>query len=117
MTVNLGSIAYNLRPGLAAETGLYDTYPAEWKEIFETFKSDKHEELEVENKYTGLAAIRPDGAPTAQSDMQNYYVTSYINQMVALGFEMTRQAIEDAKRAIWDKVDSVVSIDCANGHD
>ena len=34
-----------------------------------------------------------------------------------IGLVGTRQAIEDAKRAIWDKVDSVVSIDCANGHD
>lgn len=92
---NLADIPALLKPGLDKVGGLYPAYEAEHKKIYELRKAKLHEELQVEMKYLGAAAIRPDGAPTEMSNMEQRYITSYVPQTIALGFPITRQALED----------------------
>jgi len=95
MAINLADEAQLLRPGLAAVFGDYAKYPAQWPEIFETHKSDKSVEIEVEMKFLGLAQLRAEGAATVMNDMGQRIVTNYNHKAVALGFVITRMAMLD----------------------
>lgn len=95
MPINTGAIANLLRPGLAAILSEQPKYPTQWSEIFEVYESDKAQEIEVEMKMLGLAQIRAEGAATAFDTMGQRIITNYLHKWVALGFVITRQAIED----------------------
>lgn len=95
MVINTTAIQNLLRPGLAAVFGTYNTYPAQWAEIFEKHTSDKAVEIEVEVKLLPIAQLMAEGASVAYGEMGQRYVTNYINKYVALGFIITRQAIKD----------------------
>ena len=95
MAINTTSIANLLRPGLSAVFGDYPLYPSQWSDIFETYESDKAQEIEVEMKMLGLAQIRPEGSPTAVDTMGQRIITTYVHRYVALSFNITRQAIKD----------------------
>jgi hypothetical protein len=92
---NTTQIRNLLVPGLGAIFGDYPMYPAQWREVFEEYESDKAVEIEVEMKNLGLAQIRPEGSPTAIDSMGQRTITSYVHKYVALGVILTRQAIED----------------------
>jgi hypothetical protein len=95
MPINTAQIQSLLRPGLAAVFGSYPKYPTEWSEIFETYTSDKAVEYETEIKLLGLAAIRPEGAPTLMQDMGQRFIYSYVHRYIAIGFTITKQAMAD----------------------
>jgi hypothetical protein len=93
--INTGQISQLLRPGLKAVFGDYASYPAQWKDIFRTYQSDKYQEIEVEMKYLGNADIKPEGQPIASDTMGQRIVTNYIHKRVGLSFTITKEAIED----------------------
>ena len=95
MTVNTTAIKSFLEPGLNAIFGDYPMYPAQWREIFTTYPSDKAVEKDVEVKLLGLAQLKAEGASTNYDDMGERYTTSYVNRYVSTGFIITRQAIKD----------------------
>lgn len=95
MTINTAQIQSLLRPGLAAVFGSYPKYPSQWSEIFETYTSDKAVEYETEVKLLGLAGFRAEGSPTLMQDMGQRFITSYVHRYLALGFQITRQAMAD----------------------
>lgn len=73
----------------------YNTYPDLWTHVFRKFKSDKAVEYEMEMRSLGLAELKQDAAPAFMSDMAQGYMTSYVNQFYAIGFQMSRGMIED----------------------
>jgi len=93
MAINTTMIARELRPGLAAIVGAYDSYPAQWKEMFDVYESDKASEIEVEMKFLGNAQIVPEGSPAPIDDMGERTVTTYTHQTVMLSFVITLQAM------------------------
>jgi Mu-like prophage major head subunit gpT len=95
MPINLTDISNLTRPGLAAVFGDYDTYPDEWKEIFQTYESDKAQEVEVEMKLLGPAMPKQDGGPVAVDSMGQRFTTTYVHSYFGLSFAITRQAIKD----------------------
>jgi len=95
MAINTTAIKNLLRPGLHAVFGDYANYPSQWSEIFETYTSDMAVEYEVEMRLSGLAQIRPEGAPTAVDTMGERVISTYIHRYVALQLIITRQAIKD----------------------
>lgn len=95
MPINLTDISNLTRPGLAAVFGDYDTYPDEWKEIFQVYESDKAQEVEVEMKLLGPAMPKQDGGPVAVDSMGQRYTTTYVHSYFGLSFAITRQAIKD----------------------
>lgn len=84
-----------LRPGLNAVFGDYDQYPSEWSHIYETYQSKMNFEIDIEMKLTGLAAIRPQGAPTQEDNMGQRTRITYFHKYVALQFSITREALLD----------------------
>src|SRR5687768_4528550 len=95
MPTMTSDIANLLRPAVKTVFGLYDQYPAQWKEIFETYTSNLAVEIDVEMKYTGLAQIRPEGAQTATDTIGQRIVTNYVHRYVGLMFSITKQCIDD----------------------
>lgn len=95
MALTTAQIQNLLRPGLAAIAGSYPAYPSEWSEIFDTYESDKAFELEEEMKFTGLAQLRGEGAPSAIDTMGQRFATVYLHRYVSLMFVMTRQSQKD----------------------
>lgn len=92
---NTGAIADLLVPGLRAVMGQYKTYPDQWKEIFQTFTSDKNQEVEVEMKYPGMATIKPEGAPLSADSFGQRIRTNYVHRTVGTYLSITAEAIED----------------------
>jgi len=84
-----------LKAGLAAVYGEYTKYPANWKDLFTVFRSDKQVEQEVEMQFLPIAAYRPEGAPTAVSVMQQKSITSYVHKYFSIGMIMSRMMIMD----------------------
>jgi len=95
MAINTGDIKSLLFPGLRQVFGSYDSYPSQWSELFDTYYSDKAVEIETEMKFTGLAQLRAEGAPTAIDTMGQRVITQYYHKYFGLGFVITRQAIMD----------------------
>ena len=95
MAVNTSAIASLLRPGLAAIFGSYNSYPAQWKEIYEVYQSDKGYEQEVQLKMLGLAQIRAEGAATAMDSIGERIKATYMHKTLGLGIIITKQAISD----------------------
>lgn len=93
--INTTAIQQLLRPGLACVFGDYPNYPSQWSELFEQYESDKTVEYEVEMRMLGLAQLRPEGGSTSFDNMGQRIVTSYVHKYVALGFQITRQALVD----------------------
>lgn len=96
MAVNTAAIKSLLRPGLNAVFGDYPSYGGQWAEIFTKNKSDKQVEIDVEMRMLGLAELKQQGQSIAYDNgMGERYVTSYVNQSIALGFVITREAMRD----------------------
>ena len=93
--INRGYITSLLRPGIHAVFGNWDVYPDLWKEIYSQHTSDKAVEYEIEIQGLGLAELKADGAPVAMGTMNQVYESSYINASYGIGFQITRNAIED----------------------
>lgn len=93
--ITTGQITAQLRPGLKAVFGNYNVYPEQWMGIFKTYTSDKQQEIEVEDKFLGPAQLFGEGAGIPYDDMQQAWQISYLHQKVGLGFQITREAIDD----------------------
>jgi hypothetical protein len=93
--INLASEAQLLKPGLAAIVSAMPQYPTKWSALFETYDSDKNSEIEVEMRMLGPAQIREEGQQTAMDVMGQRIISTYTHQTIALGFEITKEAIED----------------------
>lgn len=93
--INLSSIAQLLRPGVKAIINQMPTYPEQWTDIYKTMQSDKYQEIIVEMKGLGLADIKTEGSPILMDSMGQRIVNTFTHLRVGLGFEITREAIED----------------------
>lgn len=95
MTIVTGNIPNLLRAGLAAVAGMYPNYPTQWSEIFDTYESDKNFEQEVEMKFLGIAAVKPEGGPSIVDNMGQRFVTTYQHKNISISFAITQEALED----------------------
>lgn len=95
MAINLTSIRSLLLPGLNAIFGDYPEIPAQWKDIFSFNTSNMAYERDVEIKLFGLASQRAEGAATVYDDARENGTTVYRHIGYALGFIMTKYALED----------------------
>lgn len=96
MAVNLAQIQSLLKPGLMSITGKYKDYPAVWKSLFATRKSNMQTEQSVSMRYLGLPTVKADGGPTTfDNNAGQRYTYNFQNLEIALAYAITRQAIED----------------------
>ncbi len=94
--ISTGSIAKALWPGVNRWFGLsYDQHPLEYKEIFDTERSEKNFEEDVNIYGLGLATVKDEGSNISYDEMAQGFLKRYVHVTYGLGFILTREAIED----------------------
>ena len=94
--ITSGTFSKALWPGVNKWYGkAYDEYPVEWTDLFDQFSSRKAFEEDVGISSFGLAAIKPEGQSVQYDTEQQAFITRYTHIVYALGFMVTREAMED----------------------
>lgn len=94
--INTGALAKALWPGVNKWFGLaYEEYPVEYKDIFKEERSEKNFEEDVNAYGLGLAVVKPEGENIAYDSMAQGFLKRYVHTTYALGFIITREAVED----------------------
>lgn len=102
--VTTGSIAKAIWPGVNKFYGLgYNEHPTEYDKIFEVVSSNKLYEEDVQLVGTGLAPVKSEANPIAYDTIKQGYTTRYTNVVYALGFQITREMIEDDQYSLGFK--------------
>lgn len=96
MPVSLSAIKDLLLPGLRKVEGDYKMIPTQWDKVFKKGKSEMAVERTAEMRYLGLATLKTEGAPTTFDNAAGErYVYSQEHIEIALGYAITRKAIDD----------------------
>lgn len=96
MAVNLAQIRDLLLPGLRGLTGEYPMIPRQWDKVFDKGKSDMAVERTAAMRYLGLAQTKNEGQATPFDNAAGQrFVYNQEHTEVALGYAITRKAIDD----------------------
>ena len=96
MAVNLSAIKDLLLPGLRGIEGKYEMIPSQYDKIFTKHDSKMALERTAEMRYLGLAQLKTEGGQTAfDNSAGERYVYNQEHVEIALGYAITRKAIDD----------------------
>ena len=96
MAVNLSSIKDLLLPGLRGVEGKYEQILAQYDKIFNKHDSKMALERTAEMRFMGLAQLKTEGGQTAfDNNAGERYVYNQEHTEIALGYAITRKAIDD----------------------
>jgi len=96
MAVNLSAIKDLLLPGLRGIEGKYEMIPSQYDKIFTKHDSKLALERTAEMRYLGLAQLKTEGAQTSfDNNAGERYVYNQEHNEIALGYAITRKAIDD----------------------
>ena len=96
MAVNLASIKDLLLPGLRGITGKYEQIPAQYDKIYNKYDSKMALERTAEMRFLGYAQLKTEGGQTAfDNNAGERYVYNQEHVEIALGYAITRKAIDD----------------------
>jgi hypothetical protein len=96
MAVNLSAIKDLLLPGLRGITGKYEQIPSQYDKVFTKYDSKLALERTAEMRYLGLAQLKTEGGQTSfDNNAGERYVYNQEHNEIALGYAMTRKAIDD----------------------
>jgi hypothetical protein len=85
-----------LLPGLRGLTGKYEQIPRQWDKVFTKFDSKLALERTAEMRYLGLAQLKTEGGQTQFDNLSGErYVYNQEHTEIALGYAITRKAIDD----------------------
>mgnify|MGYP003334756847 FL=1 len=96
MPVSLSQIKSELLPGLFDVRGSYDMIPRQWDKVFTTHKSNMALERSTQMRFLGLPQLKAEGGATSfDNNAGERWVFNFEHQEVALGYAITRKAIDD----------------------
>jgi hypothetical protein len=96
MPINTGAIGLALWPGQKSWWAIgYNQYPEEYKDLFETFGSDKNSEEDSSFVGLGLMTAKPEGQAISYDTMRQGFRNRVIHVTYGLGYVITREAMED----------------------
>jgi hypothetical protein len=96
MAINLSAIKDLLLPGLRGIEGKYEQIPRQWDKVFTKFNSKLALERTAEMRYLGLAQLKTEGGQTQfDNNAGERYVYNQEHTEIALGYAITRKAIDD----------------------
>jgi hypothetical protein len=96
MAVNLSAIKDLLLPGLRGIEGKYEMIPSQYDKIFTKHDSKLALERTAEMRYLGLAQLKTEGGQTSfDNNAGERYVYNQEHNEIALGYAITRKAIDD----------------------
>jgi phage major head subunit gpT-like protein len=94
--ITTGNFAKALWPGVNAWYGkAYNEYPVEYDKLFDKFTSRRNFEEDVGVSSFGLAIQKAEGAPVSYDSERQGFITRYTHVVYALGFSVSREAMED----------------------
>lgn len=94
--ITTASFAKDLWPGVNKWYGqAYDEYPVEWDKLFEKNTSRRAFEEDVGSSGFGLAVLKTEGSPITFDSSRQGFTSRYQHATYALGFIVTREAVED----------------------
>ena len=96
MAVNLSAIKDLLLPGLRGVEGKYEQIPSQYDKIFTKHDSKMALERTAEMRYLGYAQLKNEGGKTKfDNNAGERYVYNQEHIEIALGYAITRKAIDD----------------------
>ncbi len=96
MAVNLSAIKDLLLPGLRGVEGKYEQIPSQYDKLFTKHNSKLALERTAEMRYLGLAQLKNEGGQTSfDNNAGERYVYNQEHNEIALGYAITRKAIDD----------------------
>jgi hypothetical protein len=96
MAVNLSAIKDLLLPGLRGVEGKYEQIPSQYDKIFTKHDSKMALERTAEMRYLGYAQLKNEGGQTKfDNNAGERYVYNQEHIEIALGYAITRKAIDD----------------------
>jgi hypothetical protein len=96
MTIVVASYAQANWPGVNRWFGTsYNMYPPQWTEIFDQYTSNKNFERDMLHAGLGTFRVKPELSPVSYDDMSQVRNIDYQHITYALGFIMSREAMED----------------------
>jgi hypothetical protein len=96
MAVNLSAIKDLLLPGLRGVEGKYEMIPSQYDKIFTKHDSKMALERTAEMRYLGYAQLKNEGGQTSfDNGAGERYVYNQEHVEIALGYAITRKAIDD----------------------
>ena len=96
MTVNRSMIPKSLVPGVHEFVGMaYGETPEEHLPLYEILKSNRAWEEEVMLSGMGSAQVKHEGQAVGFDDIQETYASRYIQETIAIGFAVTKEAFDD----------------------
>ena len=96
MPINSGSFAKALWPGVNSWYGqTYGEHKTEYTDLFATEKSRRAFEEDMGTSWFGLAAVKPEGSSVTYDTAQQGYLTRYTHVTYGLGFNITREMVDD----------------------
>ncbi len=94
--INSGSFAKALWPGVNAWYGKsYSEYEVEFEKLFTKYTSAKQWEEDVGTSSFGLLITKPEGSGIQYDSERQGFTTRYTHAVLALGFIITREIMED----------------------
>lgn len=100
--ITSGNFPKSLRPGLARIFNTEQTDKVKYHEmIFTKVMSDKQYEERLGMVGMGVAQAKAEGAPVVYSDMQQGFLRRTNNVVIALGMQVTMEAIKDC---LYDQI-------------
>jgi hypothetical protein len=96
MAISRAQLLKELVPGLHGLFGIsYDTYPEEWRDIYEVLNSERAFEEETKLSLFAAAPVKPEGEAVGWDEAQEYYTARYNHETIAMAFALTEEAVED----------------------
>lgn len=96
MPINLSAIKDLLLPGLRGVEGKYEQIPSQYDKVFTKHNSKMALERTAEMRYLGLAELKTEGGQTSfDNGAGERYVYNQEHTEIALGYAITRKAIDD----------------------
>jgi len=96
MAVNLSAIKDLLLPGLRGVEGKYEMIPSQYDKLFSKHESKMALERTAEMRFLGLAQLKTEGGQTQfDNSAGERYVYNQEHTEIALGYAITRKAIDD----------------------
>lgn len=96
MPMNRASFPADLEDGLNAHFGMaYNQLSPEWSDVFDVESSTRASEEDILEYGFGLAPERGEGQAISYDEGGQAWTKRYTHLEVAMGFEITQQAIED----------------------
>lgn len=94
--ITTSNFAKALWPGVNKWYGeAYGEYTTEWDKLFEKHSSRRAFEEDVGTSGFGLAQVKTEGSPVTFDSSRQGFTTRYNHVVYALGFVVTREAVED----------------------